>query len=401
MRKSLYIVFGVLFLTTSCKKTNWDENFRDREKSPFGTHIFQNELENIFSESEIVHLKENFYDYLFENYNDSIPNFGIYICVKSNAFKLDTDGVSDLLSFVADGNTAFIALNNFNTSLHEQLEFTTNNLDKNTYSDETLKKRSGEFSFVNEDLKDETFTFERNIRRNYFLQYNENKTIVLGNNRVDGELVPNFIKIYHGNGAVYLHTNPIVFTNYYLLDSNNEYVANVLSYLPENEFILYDPQIKRSKYGSNNKDDNSVFKFFLQHETLTCFLFVALTGLLLFMLFNARRKQRAIPEIKALENTTVAFAQTIASLYLKENNHKNLVDKKIAYFLEKVRVKYLLDTSNLNKEFIKNLAAKSDNSYQNTKYLINTIITLHKKPECSEEELLVLHRMISNFFNTK
>jgi len=401
MRKSLYIIFGLLLLFTSCKKTNWDENFRDREKSPFGTYVFQNELENVFTESKIISLKENFYDYLFENYNDSILNFGTYICIKSNAYKLDADGVTDLLNFVADGNSAFIALNSFNKSLQEQLEFTTNNLDRNTYSDEKLKKRSGEFSFVNTNLKDETYTFKRNIRRNYFLQYNDNKTIVLGNNRVDGELVPNFIKIYHGNGAVYLHSNPIVFTNYYLLDSKNEYVANVLSYLPDNDKILYDPQIKRSKYSSNKKDDNSVFKFFLQHETLTWFLFVALAGLLLFMLFNARRKQRAIPEINTLENTTVAFAQTIASLYLKENNHKNLVDKKIAYFLEKVRVKYLLDTSNLNKEFIKNLAAKSDNSYQNTKYLINTIITLHKKPECSEEELLVLHRMISNFFNTK
>jgi hypothetical protein len=99
-----------------------------------------------------------------------------------------------------------------------------------------------------------------------------------------------------------------------------------------------------------------------------------------------------------LENTTVAFTQTISSLYLKEEDHKNLVDKKIAFFLEQVRTKYLLNTNNLNKDFIQHLAAKSDNKIQNTKYLINTIITLHKKSECSEEELLGLHKMIENFF---
>jgi hypothetical protein len=117
------------------------------------------------------------------------------------------------------------------------------------------------------------------------------------------------------------------------------------------------------------------------------------------MLFNARRKQRAIPIINPLENTTVAFTQTIASLYLKEEDHKNVADKKIAFFLEKVRTKYLLNTANLNKDFIQHLAAKSGNEIENTNYLINTIITLHKRSECSKEELLILHKMIENFFN--
>ena len=130
-------------------------------------------------------------------------------------------------------------------------------------------------------------------------------------------------------------------------------------------------------------------------------MFVSLAGVLLFMLFNARRKQRAIPIITPLENTTVAFTQTISSLYLKEEDHKNLVDKKIAFFLEQVRSKYLLNTNNLNKDFIQHLAAKSDNKIQNTKYLINTIITLHKRSECSEEELVVLHKMIDDFFKKK
>ena len=86
-------------------------------------------------------------------------------------------------------------------------------------------------------------------------------------------------------------------------------------------------------------------------------------------------------------------------MYLKEQDHKNLVDKKIAYFLEKVRSKYLLSTSNLNSDFIEKLASKSGNELQKTKYLINTIITLNKRAECSEEELVVLHKMIENFLN--
>ena len=394
----LFFIIITLLLITSCGRTNWTENYREKEKSPFGTYIIYNEAENLFDNEDVVYLKENFYDYLYTNYDTTKEDFGSYICIKNNANKLANDGVSDLLSFVYDGNSAFISLNYFNDNLKEQLEITTNNLDKNVYDIQDLKALKGNFYLNDKNFEKDSFAFDRNIRRHYFVTYNENKTIVLGTSKIDGEKVPNFLKIYHGKGAVYVHSNPIVFTNYNLLKEKENYAEHLLSYLPTTT-VFWDPQIKYSKYSDERDDDQqSVFKFFLKHQTLTWFLFVSLAAVLLFMLFNARRKQRAIPIIYPLENTTVAFTQTISSLYLKEQNHKNLVDKKIGYFLEKVRTKYLLNTSNLNKDFIEILAAKSDNEIRNTKYLINTIITLNKKSECTQEELLVLHKMIVNFF---
>ena len=393
-------IIVIVLLLTSCNKTNWTENYREKEKSPFGTYIIYNEAKNLFPYQDIVLLKENFYDYLFLNYTTPIPDFGNYICIKNNANKLPEEGIKEMLSFVYDGNNAFLSLNYFSENLEAQLGITTNNLDKNVYDTQDLKALKGEFSLVDKGFKDQTFTFDRNIKRHYFVTYSKNKTIVLGNANIDGELVPNFLKIYHGKGAIYIHANPVVFTNYNLLKGKEAYAEHLLSYLPSNTgFCFWDPQIKWSKYVNNrDNDQESVFKFFLQHKTLTWFLCITLAGVLLFMLFNFRRKQRAIPVIHPLQNTTVAFTQTIASLYLKEQNHKNLVDKKITYFLEKVRTKYLLNTNNLNKDFIRDLAAKSDNKISNTKYLINTIITLNKKSECTQEELLVLHKMIVKFF---
>jgi hypothetical protein len=386
---------------TSCKKTNWNENFREKEKSPFGTYILYNEVENLFENEEKVYLKENFYDYLYKNYDTTTDDFGTYICIKKNAYKLTKDGVINLLSFVHDGNNAFLALNYFSDNLREKLEITTNNLDIRVNTIAELKALKGEFYLENETSSNITYPFDRNIRSHYFVTFNRNNTIVLGTTKIDGEKLPNFLKIYHGKGAIYVHSNPVVFTNYFLLKDTEKYTENVFSYLP-NETIFWDPQIKKSKYSNQDDEDStSIFKFFLEHKTLTWFLIVSFIGVLLFMLFNARRKQRAIPVINPLENTTIAFTQTIASLYLKEQDHKNLVDKKTVYFLEKVRTKYLLNTTNLNKDFIRLLAAKSGNEIRNTTYLINTIITLSKKSECSEEELLVLHKMIDNFFNKK
>lgn len=389
------ICFFILLQLLSCSnKTNWQENYTQQSKDPFGLYILYNELESLFNDNDVHYLNENINDYLYYNYNDTDKDFGSYICIKESAYKLNDEGIDKLLSFVFEGNNAFLSLNHFGYDLENKLGFNSTHYSNN---DKVLPPE-GKFHLKNNNFKQQPYLFERNIRTNYFKEINSNTTIVLGTNEINGEEKPNFIKIYHGKGAIYLHNNPIVFTNYYLLKDKENYVENVFSYLPDSK-IIWDPQIKTSKLTPKRKNrEKTVFSFFLQHKTLTWFLFVSLFGLLTFLLFNARRKQRVIPIIKPLENTTVAFTQTIASLYLQEQNHKNIVDKKINFFLEKVRANYLIDTNNLNNRFIENLAAKSGNDLQKTKYLINSIISLNKKDECTEEQLIVLHKMIDNFF---
>lgn len=392
---------GMIVQLSSCKKTNWSENFREKEKSPFGTYIVYNEANSVFKDQEIISLKQNFEDYITDGKHRDRNSLANYIVIKQNANKLRNDGIDSLLNFVHEGNTAFLALNSFGDHLLKKLEIVTNNLDQDFLGIIDLKNLKGEFFLENESFCGKSYIYDRNIRRHYVVSYNDSTTIVLGTSLIDKEKVPNFIKVYHGKGAIYLHTNPVVFTNYFLLKGKEKYVENIFSYLPSQP-VYWDPQIKKSRFSDDSEDgSNSIFQYFLQHPTLTWFLYVSLGGLLLFMLFNARRKQRAIPILHPLENTTVAFTQTIASLYLKEQNHKNLADKKIAFFLEKVRTKYLLNTTNLSKDFVHHLAAKSGNSFENTNYLINTIITLHKRSECSQEELLVLHKMIEKFYNNQ
>lgn len=400
MLNKYFKIVGVVILLIQvygCKKTNWVENYREKEKSPFGNYIIKNEAENLFDGKEVILLKDNIYDYLFKNYSTTKENFGNYIAIKNSSYKITKEGVQELLSFVADGNTAFLAFNNFTEDLKEALEITTNNLDKNKFSIASLKKLKGTFYLKDSVFNGIDFQFDRNIQRNYIITYNKAKTVVLGTHKIDAEELPNFIKIYHGKGAILVHTNPVVFTNYYQLKENNSYTEHVFSYLPSST-LFWDPHIANSKFSKNNKENSpSIFSFFLQHKSLTWFLWILVLGLFLFLIFNAKRKQRAIPILKTPENTTMAFTQTIASLYLKEEDHKNLVDKKIRYFLAKVRSKYLLKTTILDKGFIEKLALKSGNDLQKTKYLINTIITLNKKSDCTQEELLVLHKMIDNF----
>lgn len=389
------------FLLTGCKKTNWYENYRESSKEPFGTYIIRNEVSGLFNNNEVIYLKKNIFDYFDHTYYDNEADYANYICIKAYANKLDKVSINRLLEFVDAGNHAFLSLNYFNDDLRSILDFETENLDIDSLSIKSLKALKGDLFLYqkNDKFKSQEYSFDRNIRKNYFSKFNSKNTTVLGSQNVNGIKYPNFIKIKHGNGAVYLHTQPITFTNYFLLKNNKTYTENVFSFLPDNT-IIWDPQIRKRK-NSNQKENKSVFKFFWKHNSLKWSLYVAFLGLLLFLIFNAKRKQRTIPPIEKLKNSTVDFTHTIANLYLKEDNHKNLATKKIMYFLERIRTKYLLNTQQLNSDFIEKLASKSGNKLSTTKYLINTIIAIDKKSECTQDELMRLNTLIENFFENK
>jgi spore coat protein CotH len=117
------------------------------------------------------------------------------------------------------------------------------------------------------------------------------------------------------------------------------------------------------------------------------------------MIFNAKRRQRIIKIIKPLQNTTVGFVKTVSNLYFETQDHKNLIDKKITYFLEKIRTDYNLDTSTLNEEFIEKLTSKTGKKKDDIKKLIDFIDWLKSKNEFFEENLVKLNRHIEAFYS--
>lgn len=383
----------------SCQKTDWSENYRETKKSPFGTYIIFNESEELFEYYESRKMDANLHEFLMYEVS-GLEKFN-YICIKSSAYKINEPGIKELLFRVYEGSNAFFSLNYYSSTLKEALQIDVKNIDSTSYTPVHLKALKGELLLKNKNFKTETYQFDRNLRRNYFSSYNTKNTEVLGTQNILGEDKPVFLKIYHGEGAIYVHTQPVVFSNYNMLNDNYNYAQNALSYLPSKR-TYWDPQIKWSKIQNiENNRGESILSFFWVNPSLKWFLYISFFGLILFMIFNARRKQRPIPIINPSKNSTVEFTQTISNLYLKNDNHKSLIDKKITFFLEKVRRKYLIETTNLNKEFIEKLALKSGNELQPTKYLINSILALNKKRDCTEEDVMVLNKMIDNFFKRK
>ncbi|MCB0463563.1 MAG: DUF4350 domain-containing protein [Flavobacteriaceae bacterium] len=398
MNKTIKIYIGLLILLfagaiaiefSKPKPINWSRTFNERHTIPYGMFVLYNELPNLFPKNEITDISVSAYEYFDEyfNWEDSTYTIsGNYILIDDYA---DVDEVSaqELLDFASHGNTIFMSANYLPQKFLDTLGIEL----KNDF-DFTGK---AQFSLANPIFKNDSITIDRGLSNIYFSKLDSTRTTVLGYQKFSEEDRINYIKVNHEYGEFYLHLQPMAFTNFSLLKHDNKkYAAAILSYLP-NQPIFFDSRNKnRMELGS------SPLRYVLSQPALKWAWILGLVSLLVFILFNAKRKQRIVKVIKPLENSTIAFTKTIGNLYYETKDHNNLIDKKVTYFLETIRRKYYLDTQLLDEKFVKNLSLKSGKDLGKAKKTINLIVHLKAKQSCNEEDLKNLNKTIEDFYNT-
>lgn len=386
----LLVVLFVGFVAIEFSKVppiNWNKTYSETDKIPYGTFVLYNQLHNLFPNSTIEDIKVTPFEYFdaYFSWEDSTYNItGNYLHIDEYA-SIDDISAQELLNFAAHGNTVFVSSPYPPQTFFDSLHFDT----KNLYD----IRGEAEFGFTNPALKNDSISIDKGLSNIYFSKLDSSKTTVLGYQKFDSIKHVNFVKINHGFGALYLHLQPVVFTNYQLLKNNNQkYAAAALSYLPD-ETLYYDYHTKLGQ-----ELGSSPLRFINSQPALRAAWLLGLATLLLFMIFNAKRKQRIVKVIKPLENTTVAFTKTIGNLYYETKDHNNLIEKKMMYFLEYIRRVYYIDTQLLDEKFIKNLTIKSGKDKEITKKLIDLIVYLKAKPECTEVDLLNLNTTIEDFY---
>ncbi|MCL4278264.1 MAG: hypothetical protein KJZ60_01035, partial [Ignavibacteriaceae bacterium] len=117
-----------------------------------------------------------------------------------------------------------------------------------------------------------------------------------------------------------------------------------------------------------------------------------------FILFYGRRKQRIIPVIKPLSNTTLEFVETVGNLYYQQKDYKNIADKKIIYFLDHIRNKYFIRTSSFDNETLKKIAEKSSIPETIIKSVFKEIENITASQKVTEQELINLNQRIETFY---
>lgn len=375
------------------KPIDWSPSYSVNDKIPFGLYVFDKEIGGILKNQKIERLATvTPYEFLNSKY-DANPLLKTYT-VKgtllniSEFASIDDQSIKEIFYFVSHGNAAFLSMKTFPQSLLDSLKL--------DYRTDFKYSKNSSVWLANTNLGTQKYDFVEGMGDYYFSKIDTLNTTVLGyqgNNAYTNRI--NFIKVPYANGYFYLHTQPAIFTNFHLLKTDHhQYAEKVLSYLPKETVFWY------MKPLNNENISNSPLRYILGQPALKWAWYFFLIGTLIFILFNAKRKQRVVPIIKPLSNLTVDFTKTIGNLYYQEGDHNSIIDKKIIYFLEKIRNEYLLDTSKLDEEFINKLHHKCGKDKADIKNLVQLIIDYRKSYYDSVEyDLIQINNAIEKILN--
>ena len=363
------------------KPTDWEATYLREDKIPFGLYILNQEIGSIFPNVTVRTTQKPVYNTLkgieYRNTN--------YLMVAGN-IKLDKLDFRELDVYLRKGNDVFIATFEPGKLLRERLKLETNTL----YG--VGKETSVPINFVNPTLKrPKNYVFDKGLGDQYFSSFDTSRVTVLGKNK-NGQA--NFIRYAFGKGNLYLLPNPQLLTNYNLINLEGaDYAAKALSYLKPGNTLIWDERFTRV-----STDDASVLRVIFKNDQLRWAYYISLISMLVFIAFEIKRRQRIIPLVDPMINSSVEFVKVVGTVYYQQRNNTDISQKKINYFLEFIRSNYRLKTQELDDEFVLNLIQKSGMPEETINTLVQLIREVGLSKIVTDQQLISLNKSIEQFY---
>ena len=382
------LVLGFLFVEyNKPKKINWYPSYVSRHKIPFGTRIF----------SELITQKwdgrvQETYRPPYELLRDSVLK-GTYVFINGRVNFGEAEG-NEMLNWVSEGNRLFIAARGIDNFLLDTLSIQTERL-----YDAGKLEPIFEYSLVQEQFADDKASWDRDYSKLFFSRVDPNTTKVLGTVSVVNDTSglrmtrANFLRTSFGQGEILLSTAPEAFTNYFILkDQNLNYTGGATTYLLDKGSIYLDAYYKNGKTIST-----SPMRIFLDTKEFKWAYYLSLIGVLLYIVFQGKRKQRPIAVIPPLANQSLNFTRTIGDMYYENHQRKSIANHKIEFFLEYIRNHFYLSTEKLDNSFIQQLASRSQHTYEQIEQLFRFFKQIQQSESLNDAHLEQLEKRIENF----
>src|SRR5690554_5305575 len=190
---------------------------------------------------------------------------------------------------------------------------------------------------------------------------------------------PNYIEIPYGLGKVYLHLNPVVFTNVQLLKKEGKsYLKEVLLTInkphiqwlsfAKYEPIAYDPS--DSEFDKNKSLLSELFK----HPAFRWGFTLAVFGLILYLLFRSKRRRPIIPAVVDNKNTGFSYVDTLAGIYFNKNHGDKMLKIMRRNFYSAVYAHFYIDlTKREDQKPLIALSKKSNVPIEEIEHLIKSL----------------------------
>ena len=420
--RRIILGLGILFLLALLvwavrgqqQKFSWRETFKIDSKEPYGLYGLYSLVDNLSGIRDSRTLKDSLAGNLPADVTDGPAN---YVFVGGGLFMRPQDR-DELLAFVKAGNTAFLSANVLPFDLmfylyYEECDY----LPWDGYSeyiDSTIA-----LNFEHSSLQraiDFHYTFIRDFKAiqrqwhyfpdDYFCDA-ENGLISIGKTSTG---LTNMVQVPYGEGYFYLHSQPIVFTNYYLVKKEGrEYAQRALSHLSDgpvywDEFSRVPEQMARrqnQEYRSTPEQrlqEQSPLQYILEQPPLAWAWYTLVAMGLLYMLFRTKRRQRVIPVYHAPRNTSMQFLQTIGFLYYQKGSHQQVAVEAIKLLRTFVKERYGLQWRNQSEEFVQQLSNRSGVEHSLVEAIAKDVHNIPRYTGLVETELVKFHQRLERFY---
>ncbi len=387
---AIVLVAYVLIQYLVPRPPDWKPTYLPSDKNPFGSYVTHSVLTSFFDGEELKTNNQSLYEL-----QDSVHE-GDNIISFSDIFDPNDEDANILFHKVTLGSSAFLSAYSFRGKFADSLKITTADVMGLMMAAGKMpaENDSSHLRFVVPGVEKRSYFYKAENIPFYFTALDSvTAPVYVSSTNAFGK--PVTIRIPWGKGQFILNTTPLAFTNNYLLHgSNHRYAAQTLSVLPAR------PTWWISYYQGGRHEATSPFRFILSEQALRWGYYLILLGALLYLLFESKRRQRAIPIVEPLTNTSLEFIRTIGNMYLHANDHKAIAEKRITYFMDIVRGNHFMN-SDSREAFIELVANKTGNSTEDAKKLFSLIDRIQKAKSISEEGLMELNNRIDRFTKRK
>lgn len=381
---SLLILGVLLLIYSSPPAVDWSQSYEQSDSRPLGSEVFYDQVKKKPGDWEDVNLPP------FEAIRDA-PSEATYVFI-NKYFTTDPDEFGLLLDWVRNGGHLFISASHLSALLLDSL-----GLKENKLSEEFQAERVFNLSLEIPMILTQPATYNQFHAGDYFQWEDSVQVQTLGkiqdkSNSDTVGLQPNFIQLREGNGLITLHAFPEAFSNYFLLDNSNKpYTEQVLGTWDLNHPVLLDQYIKAGKV-----TNSSPLYLIFSNPNLKAAYFTCWVILLLWVLFEGKRRQKAIRVITPPQNQSLEFAKTISSIYLNRQDKTQLGQLQLKLFWYYCRTKFKVQGENM-EELASLLSIKSGVSLKETQDLFRQLTLLEAKKQLSSQDIQLINQLIQDF----
>ena len=408
------------------KPFDWLATYRAYDRQPYGSYLFFDQLENFFPGKKIKRLdakdlsqyaeydqvysdfvysydldtlgEEEDYDYdtalyLSKISNDDLPKFN-FIGL-NDLFYLNDHDARALLLHLYQGNHALISAYEVEGNLMAYLGVKSEMvLDQYNSEQDSLELEENAALIKKYSIRnsDSIVRFKPYQLFSKITEIPDSAQVIKQN--LDQDTLG--IKVTIGEGSLTYFTMPILFSNYHLLKNDHSVASEIVSQLPIADTFWTNYFLGERNY----EETRSILDFIHNDEGLKWAFYLLIFTLLIYFSLRIKRIQRAVPIIDAPKNDTLRFVDSISTLYLLRKDHLELLNKKMIYFLDRVRQYYHLETYRIDEDFMKRLSVKSKVDLSSVQRLFQTYESLKDQKEITNEEFLDFNRLIQKFKHT-